>query len=371
MEADDLFENAMRRQLDKIAEACKADPALLRMKITKSEDTALHIAVTDPQSDAVGKLIGTCLPEGDEFKEAAFGILNAKNERGDTPLHMAAVVGKADICRRIADRDRRLLFSRNLESETPLFLAAFHGKKEAFLCLHVLQNQTDDWCSRRSNGDTILHVAISGEHYDLAYGIIQLYPHLTKSINENGLSPLHITASKPNAFRSTSHLGLFERIIYHCAFVDELKKETIWQECFSDISEDKNKFNYPRNYETCMDLFQAMKNIITVLVTPHKHRSSLPSSPLNRVGSSDSMKIGNPIDEEDPQRKSRASLGGSQPKKKHNEGHHFPSNYDLFFLFFKLMMKAFLIVLGFGFATVTTSGRCHALWTQLKTFFVI
>ncbi|XP_057950780.1 uncharacterized protein LOC131145621 isoform X2 [Malania oleifera] len=321
MEADDLFENAMRRQLDKIAEACKADPALLRMKITKSEDTALHIAVTDPQSDAVGKLIGTCLPEGDEFKEAAFGILNAKNERGDTPLHMAAVVGKADICRRIADRDRRLLFSRNLESETPLFLAAFHGKKEAFLCLHVLQNQTDDWCSRRSNGDTILHVAISGEHYG--------------------------------------------------AFVDELKKETIWQECFSDISEDKNKFNYPRNYETCMDLFQAMKNIITVLVTPHKHRSSLPSSPLNRVGSSDSMKIGNPIDEEDPQRKSRASLGGSQPKKKHNEGHHFPSNYDLFFLFFKLMMKAFLIVLGFGFATVTTSGRCHALWTQLKTFFVI
>ncbi|XP_057950777.1 uncharacterized protein LOC131145620 [Malania oleifera] len=98
---------------------------------------------------------------------------------------MAAALGNADMCSRIAGRDRRLLFSRNLESEIPLFLAAFHGKKEAFHCLHVLQNGTDYWCSRKNNGDTILHVAICGEHYDLAYEIIQLYPQLMNSINEN------------------------------------------------------------------------------------------------------------------------------------------------------------------------------------------
>lgn len=50
---------------------------------------------------------------------------------------------------------------------------------------------------------------------ELAFQIIQHYPDLVNSENENGITPLHILASKPNAFHSSSHLKLFDRLIYH------------------------------------------------------------------------------------------------------------------------------------------------------------
>lgn len=50
----------------------------------------------------------------------------------------------------------------------------------------------------------------------LAFQIIRCYPELVNSVNENGLTPLHILASKPNAFKSSSRLGLFDSIIYRC-----------------------------------------------------------------------------------------------------------------------------------------------------------
>lgn len=52
-------------------------------------------------------------------------------------------------------------------------------------------------------------------HVGLAMSIMRWHPNLADSINENGLSPLHILASMPNAFKSSSRFGLFDRIIYH------------------------------------------------------------------------------------------------------------------------------------------------------------
>ena len=34
--------------------------------------------------------------------------------------------------------------------------------------------------------------------------------------NTDGLTPLHILASKPNAFLSSTPLGMFDRLIYYC-----------------------------------------------------------------------------------------------------------------------------------------------------------
>ncbi|KAK3001614.1 hypothetical protein RJ639_020653 [Escallonia herrerae] len=49
----------------------------------------------------------------------------------------------------------------------------------------------------------------------LAYEIICNYQDVVNSNNEQGLSPLHLLASKPSAFRSGSHLGRLNSIIYH------------------------------------------------------------------------------------------------------------------------------------------------------------
>jgi len=89
-----------------------------------------------------------------------------QNSKGNTPLHVAAELGNVDICNNIAKRDPILISYRNFEGETPLFLAAVYGKREAFICLHGRHQDKDDYSvSRKNNGDTILHSAISSEYF--------------------------------------------------------------------------------------------------------------------------------------------------------------------------------------------------------------
>ena len=53
---------------------------------------------------------------------------------------------------------------------------------------------------------------------ELAFIIIQLYGDLVDYRSEEGISPLHLLASKPSAFKSGGQMGLFDCIIYHCEF---------------------------------------------------------------------------------------------------------------------------------------------------------
>ena len=51
---------------------------------------------------------------------------------------------------------------------------------------------------------------------DLAILIIDLYEDLVNYVDDKGLTPLHVLASKPTAFRSGTHLHFIERLIYEC-----------------------------------------------------------------------------------------------------------------------------------------------------------
>lgn len=53
----------------------------------------------------------------------------------------------------------------------------------------------------------------------LAFQIIRYYPDLVFSVNENGLTPLHILASKPHVFKSGSGLGWLESFVYKCKHI--------------------------------------------------------------------------------------------------------------------------------------------------------
>ena len=53
---------------------------------------------------------------------------------------------------------------------------------------------------------------------DVAFEILAKEPNLAYSVNEVGITPLHLLASKPSVFRSGSHLGWWKSIIYHCKY---------------------------------------------------------------------------------------------------------------------------------------------------------
>lgn len=236
-----LFNKAMKGQWKEVIDIYRENPWIHQVKITRSGATALHIAVFNGEGEIVKMLV-------DIIRECrTFDALKMKDELGNTPLHNAALLGKVNMCRCIATVKPSLIGIRNLDNETPFFVSVLHGHKNAFLSLHYLCEDNGGRYCRGNHGNTILHAAISGDYYgnlllsfyrdnltnmwcserkhifivpDLAFQIIYLYSELVNSVNELGLSPLHLLAGKPSAFRSGSHLRRWDLFIYHCKLID-------------------------------------------------------------------------------------------------------------------------------------------------------
>ncbi|KAJ4723000.1 putative Ankyrin repeat-containing protein, partial [Melia azedarach] len=102
MEVNNLFESAMKGQWNKVVEAYEKNPVIQEAKITKSEDTALHIAVADGQTDIVLKVAET-------MGKNAPNILKIKNDRGNAALHLAAALGHVQMCHCMASKDTKLV----------------------------------------------------------------------------------------------------------------------------------------------------------------------------------------------------------------------------------------------------------------------
>ncbi|KAJ8615999.1 hypothetical protein MRB53_035371 [Persea americana] len=224
-------------------------------KITRSKETAVHIAISDNKIDVAKRLLERVDPNK---------IKDMKNERGNNPLHVAAALGQEEMCTFITKKDPKLVHERNEDGETPLFLAALHGKKGTFYALHKCHKKelhiVHDiiHCKRNVDGNSILHVAILGEYFELAFRIAHWYPDLCKYKNETGHSPLQLLANNPSAFRSGWHLGPLDNFIYASLMVEHLKLESP-----SDLVMDKYKSpisdRVPENYRTCFDLLEILR----------------------------------------------------------------------------------------------------------------
>ena len=152
-----LFENAMQGKWKDVIEMYKNNKKAHQAKITVLGDTALHIAILDGKETEVVKLVDQI---GEDLNSRMI-----KNNMGNTPLHLAASIGNVGMCKCIVDGNERLVGARNRKNETPLFLAAQQGKKEAFLCLlEICRGEPFEYC-RRDDGETILHCAITGEYF--------------------------------------------------------------------------------------------------------------------------------------------------------------------------------------------------------------
>ncbi|KAK4560179.1 hypothetical protein RGQ29_009096 [Quercus rubra] len=386
----DLFKRAMKGQWENVVKIYSENNKVHKAKLTSSGDTALHIAVSDGKEEVVRKLVGSISAQTDK-KEA----LQIKNEQGSTPLHIAASMGNVAMCECIAKVDPELVGARNDDRETPFFLAALCGKKDAFLRLHQICGTENGYeYSRRKDGDTILHCAIAGDYFDLAFRIIHLYGKLVNSFNEKGWTPLHLLASKPSAFRSGSHLGGWYKMIYYGILVDELEhessdylpknnqnlKDASVKEpdtptgpnnslndqrdlSFQDIIiydlepkpsdhpstgpenglDDQKKQDYPENYRTCLDLLQFFWDAVSVVEKKNGVRKVAQNHEKSDVKSKAETKSELATDVENP--KAEAGSNATNGVLGHQL---FPANYGTCFEFVKFASKAMLVIFGLG-----------------------
>ncbi|XAR61168.1 hypothetical protein NMG60_11034797 [Bertholletia excelsa] len=335
-----LFKSVMRSEWERVKEIYRDHPEVRNAKITRSGNTALHIAVLGGEEKVVQDLVGL-IPEDNN------NALKVQNEDGDTPLHLAAVVGSVKMCRCIASRDPKMISVRNEENETPFFVAVLNGNKDAFLCLHQLCSAEEGYhYCRKIGGDSILHCAINGEFFDLAFQIIHHYGDLVNYVNEDGLSPLHVLANKPSVFSSGRNLGWFGKIIHACTFVEILEK----QECIKETApcpwyrvrnyEDEDKPIYPQNYQTCANFFRLFWRVFIAIFLRKKNserEAESPSTALDKLEKKESIveiaTNNGRIDEHRCQVQERQIV---------------PPTYDVSIDTIKFVFKALTIALGFG-----------------------
>ncbi|XP_054800365.1 uncharacterized protein LOC129304659 [Prosopis cineraria] len=267
--AHDIYHFTLQGKWYEVAAAYRNDAEIHTMPVNSDEDTALHVAANDNRADAVEQLVG-------EIKQNPMALesLKAKNGKGDTALHRAASIGSLEMCECIIEADPRqghvLIEERNKKGETPLFLAALNGHMDVFFYLENRCAGESLWlCRRASDGQTALHCSIREDYYELAFEIIKLYQWETVgSIDEKGITPLHILAAKPSAFESSiSNFRWYAKFAYKCIYVKPLRsiyhpsksQQTALPESIVDAENPSDHINeyenvVPKSYWTCCDM---------------------------------------------------------------------------------------------------------------------
>ncbi|CAL0334697.1 unnamed protein product [Lupinus luteus] len=357
-----LFRICMEGKWNKVIEMYKNDNTKTTQKarIKRSGDTCMHIAVSNEQEDVVEQLVKLICSVGEQDS------LKIQNVKGNTALHFAASMGNLRMCNYIARVDPSSLVSiRNVDGETPLFLAALHGRKQVFMSLHHLYfgmmsipvKYSD--CTRivtRNDGDTILHCAVAGNYFDLAFQMIHKYDeHLVKSKNKEGLSPLHLLASKPSAFKSGSRLGRYEKIIYKGIIIKELEVDPSCEELCE--RKDKNTNNYPENYRTCINILRAIGKSASIVAYKLPLKRFLTKMKFARKDQSRTQII----DLEAPEKiakPNRQETKSSQSEARAWSHPSFPVNYKCCIDFITFVFLLMLVIFGKG------STKLNQIWRK-------
>ncbi|KAK7276507.1 hypothetical protein RIF29_17647 [Crotalaria pallida] len=252
---DYLAEYTFEDRWEEVIKMYKDSKEAHTVMVSDSEGTALHVAVELYLYQRVTELVEAIMKHGTEYE-----ALTMKNEHGDTPLHVAASRGFANICKCLIGEDKErieLMNEKNKKGETPLFQAAINWQKQAFAYLSdVSRDQVVlSHLVREIDGDSILHCAIEREYFDLAVIIMHEYDFLSTHINKEGFTPLKVLATRPSAFKSSSNLSWWKLILYHCILVEPLEPKRTMRRHLKKMEKDpSDKMDFPANYTTLCNL---------------------------------------------------------------------------------------------------------------------
>eukprot|EP00127_Corallochytrium_limacisporum_P004656 Clim_evm10s172 gene=Clim_evmTU10s172 len=152
------------------------------VKLCTPGDTALHVAVLTSDTGSVKRLVRVgSLNRSD---------INAPNAEGETPLHLAAKQGNAELVEHLVAECRADVAAKNRSKhrETPLAVAVREGKAEAVSRLLHMGASVAEWRSR-SNGDNLLHLAVGeGKSRATLHAMMLLAPEVCGLVNQSNRS---------------------------------------------------------------------------------------------------------------------------------------------------------------------------------------
>lgn len=129
----ELLENGHSRQSVSVAEKIKG------------LGNVLHVAAAYNQPESLNFLLSASY-----FKQTR-SLLNQKNEKGQTPLTIAASIGNDLLCKTLVEKNLEVLASKDLKGKTALHHAA--KKNHSAVCLHLIslgaRTDVEDCKSRR------------------------------------------------------------------------------------------------------------------------------------------------------------------------------------------------------------------------------
>jgi ankyrin repeat protein len=158
--------------------------ALVNQPDLVSEQTPLHVAVRRGETGV--KVVELLLESNAD--------VTARDNNGDTPVHIAASSGCARTVRILLDRNLRVLNARNNLGESPLHRAAAEGAADV---VEVLLQKGARADAENSNGHTALHVAVARDSPQVARILITHGPSVEVQ-DHAGRTPLQVAAANGN-----------------------------------------------------------------------------------------------------------------------------------------------------------------------------
>ncbi|KAK2387298.1 hypothetical protein QL285_061094 [Trifolium repens] len=216
---EDFEELVLTDNWDEVIESYKKDKFYHTLKV-KKRGTALHVAVSNGEEKAVKELVRLILSMWNDDDDDDNHPLSMWNERGGTPLHIAALRGFTSMCECIIGKNgerKDLVRMENDNGETPLLWAVLGQRKKTFVYLYQFA-QRDVNIVMDKNGTTILHYAIRRDMFGLANIIMHCYASSSISFmkDKNGVTPLEELATRTSAFKSGNPLSWWKQILYYC-----------------------------------------------------------------------------------------------------------------------------------------------------------
>ncbi|KAJ4717365.1 Ankyrin repeat-containing-like protein [Melia azedarach] len=177
--------------VEDVLEMC---PVLL-WKANSKDETPLHMAARHGHADMVQVLITECKkPHQNDHPEegvaAARRMLGMTNKAKDTAIHEAVRYNHVNVVQILSREDPALPYDANNAGETPLYLAAERGYKDVVKHILTCKSPSD----HGPMGRTALHAAVINGYAGTTKLLLECKGSLTCKADEKGWLPLHMAA---------------------------------------------------------------------------------------------------------------------------------------------------------------------------------